>query len=69
MDSNIYDSNEKVINLTRRYIDNTIQRLLKTSETFSYETLLKVSNTVLTHIQSRQVYKQLIQKCLFKNIF
>ncbi|XP_018796544.1 PREDICTED: dnaJ homolog subfamily C member 16 [Bactrocera latifrons] len=41
MDFNLYDSNEQFINLTRRYIDNTIQRLLRTSETFSYDTFVK----------------------------
>ncbi|XP_049305904.1 dnaJ homolog subfamily C member 16 isoform X2 [Bactrocera dorsalis] len=50
MDFNLYDSNEQVINLTRRYIDNTIQRLLRTSETFSYETFVK--NLFDEHAQS-----------------
>uniref|UniRef100_A0A0A1WZF6 DnaJ homolog subfamily C member 16 n=1 Tax=Zeugodacus cucurbitae TaxID=28588 RepID=A0A0A1WZF6_ZEUCU len=50
MDSNQYDSNEQVINLTRRYIDNTIQRLLRTSETLSYETFVK--NLFDEHAQS-----------------
>ncbi|XP_039969011.1 dnaJ homolog subfamily C member 16 [Bactrocera tryoni] len=50
MDFNLYDSNEQVINITRRYIDNTIQRLLRTSETFSYETFVK--NLFDEHAQS-----------------
>lgn len=50
MDFNLYDSNEQAINLTRRYIDKTIQRLLRTSETFSYETFVK--NLFDEHAQS-----------------
>nr|XP_036229930.1 dnaJ homolog subfamily C member 16-like isoform X1 [Bactrocera oleae] len=61
MDFNLYDSSEQVINLTRRYIGNTIQRLLRTSETFSYEAFVK--NLFDEHAQS------LINKWLSKIAF
>ncbi|CAD6995471.1 unnamed protein product, partial [Ceratitis capitata] len=37
-DISLYASNQDFINVTQKHLDNTIQRLLKTSESFAYET-------------------------------
>ncbi|XP_053963544.1 dnaJ homolog subfamily C member 16 isoform X1 [Anastrepha ludens] len=50
MEPNLFDSNEHVLNVTKRYLDKTIQRLLKTSETFEYEAF--VQNLFDEHTQS-----------------
>ncbi|XP_036319034.1 dnaJ homolog subfamily C member 16 [Rhagoletis pomonella] len=41
MESNLYDSNEYVINVTKRHLDKTIQRLLKAGEAFRFEAFVE----------------------------
>ncbi|XP_012156595.1 dnaJ homolog subfamily C member 16 isoform X2 [Ceratitis capitata] len=49
-DISLYASNQDFINVTQKHLDNTIQRLLKTSESFAYETY--VNNLFDEHAQT-----------------